>query len=123
MTIVGSGPKSGQVVGNPKGIQANEGGNGAGQTPPNPPTGPSKPEGGSGKPSSSDRTKAQCGIRTDGAVLIDVNDAKQHDLTGFELATYIVLYGEQAAEVLRRLSNAGDDAASHFVGGLPKKPA
>ena len=89
-----------------------------------------KEKGGEGAVSSSgassggsfDESKeAQMAVRLDGAVLMAVKDAKDRDLRGYEREEYIVLRGEQGADMLSRLAGAGAGIVSHFFGQLPLK--
>ena len=58
---------------------------------------------------------------TDNSVLVAAKDVDQRSLEGCELATYIILRGEDAARVLRMVRSAAAGIASQYLGSRTVK--
>lgn len=60
-------------------------------------------------------------VRSDGAVLLSIEDLGERDLTGLIVWTAVVLPAEHAAFAHRRVANAVQETAAHLGGRLPFK--
>ena len=60
-------------------------------------------------------------VRSDGAVLLSVEECRGIDLTGRTLWTAVVLRPDEAAHVHQRGVNAAHEAAAMILGKLPRE--
>ena len=63
----------------------------------------------------------QLAIRSDGAILLSIEELGNRDLTGLTLWTAVVLPNEKAAFARERTANSAQETAAHLAGRFPLK--
>jgi len=75
------------------------------------------------RPESKPLPRPPLAVRSDGAVLLRIEDGSDLDLAGRELWLGVVLHPDELVDVLARVENCAHEAAARIGANLPKKRA